>query len=620
MPELRFRHFFIKIFTITKTHISYIYRAMKFIIYISCFFFSFSAISQNDEALAKNYFDNGEFEKALISYQNLYTQKKNNLNYFYKIIEIHQQLEQYDLAESLLKEKIKGQRDGQFIVELGYNFQLKGNQEDAEKYYNQAITKIKSEPVYAYFVARRFEIHALIDKAAIVYEKAMELRPESNFHRQLAAIYGEQGKVEKMFNSYANFIELSPTFVHQAKRLFSEYITENGEDKNNIFLRKALLRKAQLNPDIIWNQLLSWLFIQQRNYNKAFAQERAIFKRQPESLRGILDLARITIEQDEVEVANTILNYIVENVMEPNIVLDAHKDLLEIEVKHSLKDDYASIDEKYKNLIELYGRNVQTTNLQLSYAKFMAFHFNRSKEAIEFLKETLKTRVSRVQEARVKLLLGDILVLQEKFNEALIYYSQIQASLKNSIISQEARFRVAKASYYKGDFKWAESQLKILKSSTSQLIANDALELKLLISDNKYDDSTQTALKLYAKADLLTFQNKTNEAITKLDSIIANHKTESIMDQALYKQARLFEELKDYPRAEANYLAIIENYREDILADDAYYRLAELYNNQLAQPEKAKEFYEKVIFDYADSIFFVEARKKYRALRGDAIN
>ncbi len=620
MPELRFRHFFIKIFTITKTHISYIYRAMKFIIYISCFFFSFSAISQNDEALAKNYFDNGEFEKALISYQNLYTQKKNNLNYFYKIIEIHQQLEQYDLAESLLKEKIKGQRDGQFIVELGYNFQLKGNQEDAEKYYNQAITKIKSEPVYAYFVARRFEIHALIDKAAIVYEKAMELRPESNFHRQLAAIYGEQGKVEKMFNSYANFIELSPTFVHQAKRLFSEYITENGEDKNNIFLRKALLRKAQLNPDIIWNQLLSWLFIQQRNYNKAFAQERAIFKRQPESLRGILDLARITIEQDEVEVANTILNYIVENVMEPNIVLDAYKDLLEIEVKHSLKDDYASIDEKYKNLIELYGRNVQTTNLQLSYAKFMAFHFNRSKEAIEFLKETLKTRVSRAQEARVKLLLGDILVLQEKFNEALIYYSQIQASLKNSIISQEARFRVAKASYYKGDFKWAESQLKILKSSTSQLIANDALELKLLISDNKYDDSTQTALKLYAKADLLTFQNKTNEAITKLDSIIANHKTESIMDQALYKQARLFEELKDYPRAEANYLAIIENYREDILADDAYYRLAELYNNQLAQPEKAKEFYEKVIFDYADSIFFVEARKKYRALRGDAIN
>ncbi|TJY37744.1 tetratricopeptide repeat protein [Pontimicrobium aquaticum] len=593
---------------------------MKFVIYICCFLFSLTAFSQNDDALARSYFDTGEFEKALISYQNLYNEKKNNLNYFFKIVEIHQQLEQYDIAESLLKEKITGKRDGQFIVELGYNYQLKGNQEEAEKYYNEAITNIEEDPIFAYFVARRFEIHALIDKAAIVYEKAMELRPESNFHRQLAAIYGEQGKVEKMFNSYVNFLDVSPTFIHQAKRLFSEYITENGDDQNNTYLRKALLRKAQLQPNTLWNQLLSWLFIQQRDYAKAFAQERAIFKRQPESLRGILDLANITIEQDDIEIAKDILTYVIENVMEPTLVLNAHKDLLELEIKHANEEDYASIDKKYKDLLDIYGSNIQTINLQLSYAKFNAFYLDKAESAIEFLKETLETRMARIQEARVKLLLGDILILQEKFNEALIYYSQIQTSLKNSIISQEARFRVAKASYYKGDFKWAESQLKILKSSTSQLIANDALDLKLLISDNKYDDSTQTALTLYAKADLLAFQNKTNEAITKLDVIIANHKTESIMDQALYKQARLFEELKDYTRAEANYLAIIENYREDILADDAYYRLAELYSNQLAQPEKAKEFYEKVIFDYADSIFFVEARKKYRALRGDAIN
>ena len=127
------------------------------------------------------------------------------------------------------------------------------------------------------------------------------------------------------------------------------------------------------------------------------------------------------------------------------------------------------------------------------------------------------------------------MVLQEKFNEALIYYTQIQRNLKNSTISQEARFKVAKTSYYKGDFQWAESQLKILKASTSQLIANDALDLKLLISDNKYDDSLQTALKLYAKADLFAFQNKTDDAITLLDKILNEHKTETIVAQALFK-------------------------------------------------------------------------------------
>jgi len=146
------------------------------------------------------------------------------------------------------------------------------------------------------------------------------------------------------------------------------------------------------------------------------------------------------------------------------------------------------------------------------------------------------------------------------------------------------------------------------------------LDLKLLISDNKYEDSTQTALKLYAKADLFAFQNKTDDAITTLNTILENHKTESIMDQVLYQQAQLFEKKKEYIKAEANYLAIIENYKEDILADDAFYGLAELYINHLQQPEKAKDLYEQIIFNHADSIYFVEARKKYRALRGDAIN
>ena len=576
--------------------------------------------SQADESLAEDYFDRGQFEKALISYQKLYSEKNNNLNYFYRIIEIYQQLENYQAAELMLMEKVSGQRNPQFIVELGYNYQLMGDLEQAEFYYQQAEKKIEEEPIYAYYVANRFERRALIKRAARVYERAMELRPESNYYMQLGRIYGELAQTEKMFNCYASYIERNENFIHQAKRIFSQFISENGDDENNIQLRRVLLRKIQSNPNVLWNQLLSWLFIQQRDYGKAFAQERAIYKRAPESLRGIIDLSKIAIDEDNFEVAEEILNYLIDNIMDPAIVLEAHKDLLELKAKHISNEEFTTVEDKYIALLALYGRNVQTINLQLSYAKFVAFQLDRPNEAISFLRETLESRVSRIQEARVKLLLGDILVLQEKFNEALIYFSQIQANLKNSTISQQARFRVAKASYYKGDFKWAESQLKILKASTSQLIANDALDLKLLISDNKYDDSTQTALKLYAKADLLAFQNKTEEAISKLDIIVANHKTESIMDQALYQQALLFEKIKAFTKAEANYLAVIENYREDILADDAYYRLAELYSNELMQPEKAKEFYEKIIFDYADSIYFVEARKKYRALRGDSIN
>jgi len=570
--------------------------------------------------LAKDYFDRGEFQKALISYQKLYEAQKGNANYLIKIIQIHQQLEQFDSSEQLLIQQVKTSRNPQYLVELGYNFQLKGDQDKADEYYDKAMQKIEEDPVYAYYVARRFEEHVLIDRAAKVYERAMELKPEANYNIQLARIYGEQGKVEKMFGRYIDFIEKNKNYLNQGKRAFSQYISENSADENNILLRKVLLRKIQSKPDLLWNQLLSWLFVQQKDYAKAFAQEKAIYRRVPESLGGIIDLARVTIEMDEVAIANEILMYLVENGITIEMVINAHKSLLELEIKHAQRVEYNTIDKKFKDILAKFGRTPQSVDLQLSYGHFKAFYLNDISGATTFLKETLKTRISQVQSAKIKLKLGDILVFQEKFNEALIYFSQIQTSLKNSPISQEARFRVAKTSYYKGDFNWAESQLKILKASSSQLIANDALELKLLISDNKFEDSTQTALKLYAKADLLAFQNKTDAAISTLDSILANHKTESIIDQTLFQQARLFKKKKAYQKAASNYLEIIDNYKEDILADDAYFYLAELYIKYLEQPEEAKALYEQIIFNYADSIYFVEARKKYRGLRGDDIN
>lgn len=591
---------------------------MRTVLLIATFLCGFLSHSQSEQ-VAKSYYDDGQFEKALIAYDKLFKENQGNINYFFKIVEIYQQLEELDKAEAMLLDIVEKRPNPQYYVELGYNFQLKGDEESAVRYYELARQGIEERPVYAYYVARRFEDHALIDYAALVYERAMELRPESNYNMQLARIYGEQGKIEKMFSSYIDFIEINSTYLNFAKRSFSEYISESAEDENNKLLRMALLKKIQQRPNVLWNELLSWLFVQQREYKKAFAQEKAIFSRQQESLQGVIDLALITIEEGETEIAFEILDYIIEKASDLETILQAQQNKLELLADQDEKN-WPDVEKGYKDLFLTYGRVSQTTNLHLSYANFIAFYLNRPEDAINFLKEALDINLSKFEEGMVKMKLGDILVFQEKFNEALIYFSQVQQGLKNSTLAQEARFKVAKASYYKGDFKWAESQLKILKSSTSQLIANDALDLKLLISDNKYEDSTQTALKIYAKADLFAYQNKTDEAIALLDQILQNHKTETIVDQALLMQARLYEKNGEVAKAVSNYERIIADFKDDILADDAYYALAEIYANQLNEPEKAQACYERIIFDHADSIFFVEARKKFRALRGDVIN
>ena len=256
----------------------------------------------------------------------------------------------------------------------------------------------------------------------------------------------------------------------------------------------------------------------------------------------------------------------------------------------------------------------------MSYAQFLAYHDQNPEAAIAFLKSALNANLTDLASSELKMKLADILVTQNKFNQALIYYTQIQMRIKNSTLSQEARFKAAKTSYYKGDFEWAETQLKVLKSSTSQLTANDALELQLLISYHKGSDSLHTALNLYAKAELLSIQNKPKEALKVLETILENHKTDPIIDQTLLMQAQLYEEQKAYSKAEANYLRIITDYKDEILVDDAYFFLAELYRTKLLQIEKAKLNYETIIFNHEDSIHFVEARKQYRILRGDSIN
>ena len=294
--------------------------------------------------------------------------------------------------------------------------------------------------------------------------------------------------------------------------------------------------------------------------------------------------------------------------------------MLELELVRTIYPDLKQIKTKYNPLLNRYGLNSETVELQLSYANFLAMHFQQQPEAISFLKSALSQNLSPTDLGRLKLKLADILVTNSQFNQALLYYAQVQTSLKNSTLAQEARFKSARTSYYKGDFDWAENQLKVLKASTSQLIANDALDLQLLITDHKFGDSLQTPLRLYAKADFLKFQNKKSEASSVLDKLISEQNTHAIVDEALLLQAELFESKTQHQKAKENYLRIIEDFPSEILIDDSHFALAELYRKVLDQPEQAIKYYEKIIFNHPDSIHFVASKKHFRNLREKSKN
>src|SRR5690606_21828672 len=406
------------------------------------------------------------------------------------------------------------------------------------------------------------------------------------------------------------------SFTISVQNQFYRFMIDDASDSFSDLLRKSLLVKAQKTQDIYWNEFLSWFFVQQKQYDRAFAQEKAIFKRNDEDLSNILNLAGLTVEEGDYVLAKEIFDFVLQNSSDRDIHIAVKTMLAEIKIQTSEPKEYHKIQTELENLLNELGRDTSTIDLQMLQAHFIGFNLDNPKEGQKILRDLLELNLNPFVKATVKMELADMLLYEEKFNQALIYYSQVETDLKNHEVAHQASLKIAKTSYYKGDFPWALKQLSVLKTSFSQLIANDALDLYLLINDTA-SDSTYTALKKFAKADFLVYKDKKEQALEQFYQILKEHKGEEIEAVTLLRVGNLLEKQGKHQEALQHYNTIIQHFSDGIYLDEALYFSAEIYNKHLANPEKAKELYEKIIFNHQDSIYFIDARKEYRILRGD---
>ncbi len=588
----------------------------KFLLIISLFYFG-TTFGQNNAALADRYFQQGAYEKATQLYEILQKNNPYNTKYLKRLITCFQEVNNYEKAENFLENKLLDNPDLLFLyVEIGYNFDRQQKKELAKKAYSAALTAIDTKPNLGGLIGKMFQENNLLDYAIEAYSKTMSLNKNARYEFQIGQIYGEKGQFEKMFDYYMDLINEDTNNLKGIQRFISRYITEDPFDKNNIALKRSLLRKSISNPKNVWNELLSWLFAKQKEYNKAFVQEKALFKRDPAYLEAIFELGKIAFEGADLATAKRCFIFFLEHSVFIEDRLSAELYLLKIAVKNKDKDCELMF---YKTL-DGYGVNRNTIEIQIAFAKYLAFQKSNPQKAIDVLQSALSLSQSKFQKATIKLLLGDIFVFTNRFNKALLYFSQVQTQLKNHPLSQEARFKVAQTSYFKGDFSWAKSQLKVLKGSASQLIANDAVQLFLIISDNEPKDSIPSGLKEFAKADLLAYQYKNSEAIAVYNELLKTYSGQNIEDDALFNLAKIHLREAQYEKVIAALLKLISIDPNSIFVDDSYYLLAETYKNFIKDSKKASEYYQKIIFEKRSSIYLVDARKKFRELRGEILN
>jgi tetratricopeptide (TPR) repeat protein len=597
-------------------------KKLIFIVFLFTGLFATAQDGNYDEFLARQFLQNGEFAKAAEYYEGLF--KQNPAEYYDDYLDILVQLKDFEKAEKVIKTLYKNSGNNPiYLLDLGDLYLKQNKDADAEKQFNKTIKELKQDRYLIGQIAMKFIQLKQLDFAQRTYEKGKELLKDKNaYNLEIAHLFFLKNDLTGMINAYLN------EAPYQANNLT---LIENGlqkamtDEKSKDALEKELLKRTQsAKNDFVYQDLLVWLYMQRNDFDGAILQAKSLDLLRGEDGENVLRIAKTAAIQKDFDAAIKGYQYVIDKGARFPWFVNANLEIINVKrdkivnSPNYTKAQLLSLKQSYQDFIKSYNSEYTAINATLELAQLEALYLHEIDTAITMLTPiTENSRVAKDLLAKAKLYLGDFYLIDEQPWESLLLYTQVEKAEKGNPLGEEAKFRNAKLAYYKGDFEWAQTQLKIIKASTTELISNDAIDLSVFILDNLNTDDTDFALLKFSKSDLLRYQNKLADAEDTLNDILKNYPATALQDDILYLKYKIEKDKQQYDKA-ANYLQkIVDEYGTDILADNALFFLGDLYQIYLKDDEKAKEYYEKIILDYKDSTFSIEARKRYRKLRGD---
>lgn len=580
-----------------------------------------------DQQLADQYLRQGDYAKAAMYYQRLYDQQPNAL-FYEQLLKAYLGLKQYDDAEKIAKDQLRrNNNDPRFLVDMGMVRKMAGDSTKARQQFDKVLKHLTPDQGAIRNIANAF---TKINEPALAlqaYERGRKLLKEGSpaFFYETAELRATLGDVPGMVSDYMDLLQANPGYLQAVQNGLGRLIDFTIQDPRSDVLRTELLRRIQKQPDItLFQEMLIWLYIQQKDLGSAFVQSKAMDKRFKEGGQRLMALGDIAVTNKDWATARKCYEYVAAYGGDSPWYAAAKigaVNTLDAQVHDQAdppKEQLLALQQQYGSTLDELGRTPANVKLISGLADLKAYYLNDASGAAAILQEAITMPgLSPQEQARLKLQLGDIDVLQGDIWDASLLYSQVDLDFKEDILGHEARLRNAKVSFYAGDFLWAKAQLDVLKASTSKLIANDAMELSLLIADNLGTDTVSVPLSLFAKAQLFTFQHRYDSALAVLDTLVAHYPMSSLGDDVLFARFQIAKARHQYTQAAAFLEKIVEQYPNDILVDNAMYTLGKLYEEDLHDPEQAKKWYGRLLFEQSGSIFVADARERFRRLRGD---
>ena len=584
-------------------------------------------VAQNlDAKLANEYFNKGDYQKAKDYFEKAIKSDGSVDQHYDRYLVTLDQLRLYKESDKFLKKLIKSNPD-HYLYRVDYALLKKkmDSPEEGDKDIREMINQVKGSPYLVDDLATVLKKRQLVSDNINLYVTArVALKEKQRYCKELAVLYKFQREKAKMIDELLILLSVDESALEEVQNIMQMELAQT-EDKD--LLIKKLYEKIQSTNLGVYNELLVWLYIQKRDFNNAFIQERAIDKR--ENLRGrrLLELGEISVKNQDYEAAIRIFQYITDQYPNDYTFVKAKRSLIaskELLAKMTYPVDTVQIQsliDDYTNLLKRTNQVSDRVEIQRSIGLLHAFYLHDITTALNILQEAIETpRVNRNILAQCKLDLGDIYILNGEPWESTLLYYQVEKDLKDAPLGHLAKLKNAKLSYFTGDFELAKSHLDVLKLATTREIANDALDLGLLIKDNMALDTSGYALMQYAEAELFVYKKDYASALARLDSMEKVYGKHPLADEILFLKANVNKNVGRYDEAIRDLKRLVDEFSYDILTDDALFILAEMYDMNMKQPEEAMELYKRLLIEFPGSIYSAEARKRFRSLRGDRIN
>ena len=615
---MRFKYLFIVLFSIVS---------------VSSFF---SQVSTIDFQLAKKYYLDSDYEKAALYYEKIFKEPEHRLKIYENYKSTFIELNKFKEAEKLIKTLIKENPNKlKFLVDLGVIYGIVDRSDKKNQVFDKAIEQIIKETSYdnAFDLGLAFEKIGNLEKALEVYlnfESKNLLNPFA-FHSKIALIYNKTGKTNKMINTFFEMLDFNNKFLQNVQNGLVNSIDFQNNLKEKEILRQSIIEKIQANPKkIVYIELLAWFYMLNNDYENAYTQIKALDKKLNKNGSKLLELGNTALNNqdfkvaikcfDDVDLKSNSLEYKFEAKNKKLFALKSKilygNQIIQEELEE-LKANYLLILSQLNNSKNVYNNSLRKYNLLLDLSEIEAFYLGDISSAKQHLNNAiLIPRLKEKQKGNAKLKLANILVLEDNIWEASLMYLQIEKQFKDDQLGHLAKFKNAQVYYFSGEYDWCQAQLKVLKASTSKLIANDALELSVLISDNYNMDTSEVAMKLFSYADMLTFQQQFSKANILYDSILKNFKNHSLNDEIIFRKAKIDLKQHNYQKAIEHFKLLIDNYPNSILLDNSLFLIASIYEEKIKDFDQAKKYFKTILFDHKGSLYAAESRKRFRKLAG----